>query len=170
MRKHKKSLIHKEFESFFIEYHSKVKGFAVSILRSKEDAEDITQDIFVKLWDMPHLWRNSKSDAYIFTMVRNHIYNHLRREKFIRDYNSSLTKEITFQTNNSTLDAIRLNETQAIATKTIEEMPERRKEVFTLSRVKGLSNQDIATKLGISIRTVERHLYLALISLKKELQ
>lgn len=66
----------KKFEQFFILTFPKVKAFAWKILRSEEDAEDIAQDIFVKLWDNPEIWENKETwDSYIYTMARNQIYN-----------------------------------------------------------------------------------------------
>ena len=68
----------KKFEQFFILTFPKVKAFAWKILRSEEDAEDIAQDIFVKLWDNPEIWENKETwDSYIYTMARNQIYNFL---------------------------------------------------------------------------------------------
>ena len=64
----------KKFEQFFIMTYPKVKAFAWKLLKSEEDAEDIAQDIFAKLWTNPEIWENQETwNSYIYTMVRNHI-------------------------------------------------------------------------------------------------
>ena len=70
----------KKFEQFFIMTYPKVKAFAWKLLKSEEDAEDIAQDIFAKLWTNPEIWENQETwNSYIYTMVRNHIYNFLNQ-------------------------------------------------------------------------------------------
>lgn len=57
------------------------------MLKSEEDAEDIAQDIFVKLWEKPDLWlEREKLDSYLYTVVRNHIYNFLKHKAVEYDY------------------------------------------------------------------------------------
>ena len=61
------------FKKFFDLNFPKVKTFAWQLLKSEEDAEDIAQDIFVKLWDNPEIWENKETwDSYIYTMARKH--------------------------------------------------------------------------------------------------
>ena len=69
------------FKKFFDLNFPKVKTFAWQLLKSEEDAEDIAQDIFVKLWEKPDLWlEREKLDSYLYTVVRNHIYNFLKHK------------------------------------------------------------------------------------------
>ena len=133
----------KKFEQFFIMTYPKVKAFAWKLLKSEEDAEDIAQDIFAKLWTNPEIWENQETwNSYIYTMVRNHIYNFLKHKSIRQTYQEQCTKEEPA-----------ISET----------------DIFRMSRTQEKSNQEIADELDISIRTVERHIYLALIDLKKVL-
>ena len=75
------------FKKFFDLNFPKVKTFAWQLLKSEEDAEDIAQDIFVKLWEKPDLWlEREKLDSYLYTVVRNHIYNFLKHKAVEYDY------------------------------------------------------------------------------------
>lgn len=75
------------FKKFFDLNFPKVKAFAWQLLKSEEDAEDIAQDIFVKLWEKPDLWlEREKLDSYLYTVVRNHIYNFLKHKAVEYDY------------------------------------------------------------------------------------
>ena len=86
----------KKFEQFFILTFPKVKAFAWKILRSEEDAEDIAQDIFVKLWDNPEIWENKETwDSYIYTMARNQIYNFLKHQSVELSYQEKLSQEVS---------------------------------------------------------------------------
>ena len=83
MTYHDEQLKKRKFEQFFIQTFPKVKAFAWKILQSEEDAEDIAQDIFVKLWDNPEIWEDKETwDSYIYTMSRNQIYNFLQQSYY----------------------------------------------------------------------------------------
>jgi RNA polymerase sigma-70 factor (ECF subfamily) len=84
----------RKFEQFFILTFPKVKAFAWKILKSEEDAEDVAQDVFVKLWDNPEIWENKETwDSYIYTMARNQIYNFLKHKSVELTYQEKLIQE-----------------------------------------------------------------------------
>lgn len=158
------------FRKFFNRNFPKVKTFARQLLKSEEDAEDIAQDIFVKLWEHPDLWENrEKMDSYLYTMVRNHIYNWLKHKAVEFDYLEVAAEKMRMAERElyAPDDEFRLRELELLAQMTLERMPEQRRRIFMMSREEGLSNQDIAEKLNISVRTVEHHIYKALLDFKK---
>ncbi len=156
--------MNRTFDNFFIEYYPKVKSFATRILMSEHDAEDVTQDIFVKILEMKE---DEINDGLLFTMARNHIFNLLKRRSIERKYQEYLLKE-NFSTENLNLEKeIYAKELELLALSTIEKMPEQRKRVFKMSRFEGKKNKEIAKELNLSVRTVERHIYIALTELKK---
>lgn len=158
----------KKFEQFFILTFPKVKAFAWKILRSEEDAEDIAQDIFVKLWDNPDIWENKETwDSYIYTMARNQIYNFLKHQSVELSYQEKLSQDDSPSFEFDIYDKLYAKELQLLIKLTLDRMPEQRRKVFSMSRQNGMSNQEIADKLQLSVRTVERHIYLALQELKK---
>jgi len=152
----------RKFEQFFILTFPKVKAFAWKILHSEEDAEDIAQDIFVKLWDNPEIW-----DSYIYTMARNQIYNFLKHQSVELNYQEKLSQENSPSYEFDMYDKLYAKELQLLIKLTLDNMPEQRRKVFSMSRQRGMSNQEIADNLQLSVRTVERHIYLALQELKK---
>ena len=158
----------RKFEQFFILTFPKVKAFAWKILHSEEDAEDIAQDIFVKLWDKPEIWENKETwDSYIYTMARNQIYNFLKHQSVELNYQEKLSQENSPSYEFDMYDKLYAKELQLLIKLTLDNMPEQRRKVFSMSRQRGMSNQEIADNLQLSVRTVERHIYLALQELKK---
>lgn len=158
----------KKFEQFFIITFPKVKTFAWKILKSEDDAEDIAQDVFVKLWDNPEIWENQDTwNGYIYTMVRNHIYNFLKHKSVESNYQEQVVAEDISSFEVDIHDQLYAKEIELLIKLTLDNMSEQRRKVFVMSRYKGMSNQKIADNLQLSIRTVERHIYLALQDLKK---
>lgn len=160
------------FRKFFLENFPKVKAFAWKLLKSEDDAEDIAQDIFVKLWSHPELWvEREKWDIYLFSMVRNCIYNFLAHKSVEDHYRENIAEDtqLSFSDVDDTVNKLYAKEINLLLKMAIEQMPAQRRRIFIMSRRQGLTNQEIAEKLNLSVRTVERHLYLALQDLKKNI-
>ena len=158
------------FREFFNKNYPKVKTFAWQLLKSEEDAEDVAQDIFVKLWEKPELWEErDKLDSYLYTVVRNHIYNLLKHKNVEQNYMDVAAQKMQWEELGLPTpdDDLQLKELELLIQLTIERMPEQRRNIFRMSREQGLSSLEIAQKLNISVRTVEQHIYKALQDLKK---
>ncbi len=69
-----------KFEELFIQYFPKVRAFAAILLKSEQEAEDVAQDIFVKLWEEPRLWEEDIAKNYLYTMVKNSVFSRVIRE------------------------------------------------------------------------------------------
>jgi RNA polymerase sigma-70 factor (ECF subfamily) len=166
----KNKKINEDFGIFFIENYPKVKAFARKILLSEEDAEDISQDVFMRLIDMPDIWKDEeKKNAYLFKMTKNHIFNFLKHRSIEQKYQQELIQTNLITEEFGLDDKLHAKEIELIIIHTVEQMPKRRKEIFMMSRYEGKANQQIADLLNMSVRTVERHIYLALSDLKKVL-
>lgn len=158
------------FRDFFNKNYPKVKTFAWQLLKSEEDAEDVAQDIFVKLWEKPELWEErDKLDSYLYTVVKNHIYNLLKHKNVEQNYMevaSQIMKceDLSIPTPD---DELQLKDLELFIQMAVERMPEQRRCIFWMSREQGLTASEIAQKLNISVRTVEQHIYKALQDLKK---
>lgn len=158
----------RKFEQLFIMVFPKVKAFAWKILKSEEDAEDIAQDVFVKLWDIPEIWEHQEIyNSYIYSMMRNQIFNFLKHKAVENNYQEQLADEVSPSFEIDIHDQLYAKEIELLMKLTLDAMPEQRRKVFIMSRQEGMSHQEIADKLQLSIRTVERHIYLALQDLKK---
>lgn len=159
-----------EFGKFFIENYPKIKAFACQILMSEQDAEDISQDIFLKLLDKPEIWRDKeKRNNYLFKMTKNHVFNFIKHRNLERKYQQGVIQKNQIADEFGLDDTLHAKEIELIMMYAVEQMPERRKDIFKMSRYEGKSNVEISEFFDMSVRTVERHLYLALIDLRKSL-
>ncbi len=159
------------YEAIFKAHFSSVKHFIFALLKSEEDAEDLAQDVFTKLWMKPEIWNEDKEiKSYIFTIAKNLTINFINRKKLEANYqdeqmHENLIKELATSDDPSThlyykemLVAIKL---------TLARLPQACRNIFELSRFQNMTHQEIAAKLHISIRTVEYQIYCALKELKK---
>ena len=156
------------FTALFYLYADKLHRFAKSYLYDSEEAEEIVQEVFLKIW----LKRNaitdaSTFDAYLFTIAKNLIFNVLKKKVHSNKYKESLKNKPKFE--NSTDNQVIFNETEKMIKQAVEQLPKKRKLVFILSRKVGLKNHEIAEKLNLSIKTVETHMSLSLKHLKNAL-
>lgn len=162
-----------QFEIVFAEHYGSVRGFAFALLRSEDDAEDIAQSVFLKLWENPSLWRGkSKEDfgRYLFAMTKNITLNYIRHNKIVEGYRErtigkNVVEKIFIEDN--ALDPIYYEEAEVLVRLVLSRMPERRRRIFEMSRFENMSNKEIACELGISVRTVETQIYRTLQEMKK---
>ena len=151
---------HNAFDRIFIVYYIKIKNFIHGLLKSEADAEELTQDLFMKLWiNREKIDPHRSLNALLYTMAKNATFNFLKHklvhESFISQYsqteNSESPDEILFAKEKELL--IRL---------TVQQMPAQRKRIYLMSKEEELTNDMIARKLNISKKTVENQLSLAL--------
>lgn len=163
----------KAFRRFFDKSYPKIKAFSLKLLKVEEDAEDITQDIFLKFWEKPELWYGkTEIDNLLFIIARNAIFNFIKHKSI---FDNGLV-ELSDETVNIPLsdwispeDELQAEEIRLLINMTIERLPEKRREVFLMHKNEGLSAAQIAEKLNISVRTAEHHIYRAMAELKKVL-
>ncbi|MDR2533570.1 MAG: RNA polymerase sigma-70 factor [Tannerellaceae bacterium] len=154
------------FNLVFSQYFSKVKRFLAGFLDHSGDAEDLAQDVFVKLWESRSLLPCIDNlNAYIYSMSRNILYDHLKRSGRIKYHFTDSMPDVADI--NALYDLLFAGDLEKHLDRIIESMPSQRKTVFTLSRKDGLSNDEIAACLQISRRTVETHISAALSDIRK---
>lgn len=160
-----------EFETLFKIYHTPILTFLKKIVKSEEDAEDLAQEIFSNLWQKPEVWHNNPEiDRYIYRMAKYSALTFLRdlKHEASKGHNYAPLESLDkIESDRSTIDPILCNETLVLFMMGLDKMPLKRREVFKLSRFDGLSHNDIAKKMNLSVRTVESHIHSALSSLKK---
>lgn len=168
----------KEFNELFNNFYSKFLRFAMGYVKETEIAEDFVLEAFSAYWENRiHLKIDTKPQAYILTIVKNKCLNYLqhlqvrqRAEKKINDHN-----DWKLETSISTLGACDPNflfskEIQEIVNTTLNRLPEKTHQIFSLSRNKGLSYKEIAIELNVSVKTVEFHISKALEHLRLSLK
>jgi RNA polymerase sigma-70 factor (ECF subfamily) len=156
------------FRIVFEHYYPRVSEFVRRIVKSESLAEDITQDIFVKIWERREIFgvEVSSFSKYIYVMSRNAAINALRHSDRI----TPLAEDAIFSADNHSIEEdYYAREKELIIRLTVCRMPEQRRKIFEMSRYMGMDNQTIAHTLNISKKTVENHLTLALKTLRSVL-
>lgn len=154
------------FECLFLEHQPKLIAFIDKFISDHETARDIASDIFFDVWKKRSSFASVKNfSAYIFKMARYSIYNHYDHQAVVNKYlneRQSLPADESFLGDN--LQAAQL---ERIFMEEIQKMPPRRRQVFMMSRILLLDNEEIASRLKIDKRTVQNQLSLCLQSLRK---
>lgn len=162
-----------DFEKVFSTHFPTVKFFIFMLLKSEADAEDLAQDVFIKLWTNYETWReNEGKDGYIYTIAKNMALDFIKHKRVEDDYRDeqiqkNSLKDLFGSGSADPLNPIYYDEIRLILKLALERFPERRRRIFEMSRFENMSNQEIADALDISVRTVEHQIYLSLQCLKK---
>ncbi|MDD7885392.1 RNA polymerase sigma factor [Flavivirga sp. 57AJ16] len=141
--------------------------FAQSIIMDESKAKDIVQEIWIDYWNRRHNIENKHIRAYLYQAVRYKIYNHLRDSKY-NNVQLAVINELPI--NSKIEEHYNLEDTLFLVNDSIKNLPLRCKEIFTLSRLEGIPNSEIAERLGISKRTVENQISIALKAVNKNLK
>lgn len=165
----------KMFEFIFKAYFPRLIAFAGKFIEDRSVAEDIIQDVFLKVWLNRKTIEEETFQSYLFTMVRNACINHIKRKRISDKYNVNVqnpAKEEGLYYADFFSDPFHqtiFNEIQQEIETVIQNLPDQTQKVFRLSRFQGMKNSEIATMLNISVRTVEKHNTKALQKLKAHL-
>ena len=153
------------FIKIYEDYYTRLCFYAAKFIHDSEQARSIVQEVYVELWIKRKKLNISFSlKAYLFNSVRNACVDYLRKEKINNKALSRLTLDDTVSVDH--MEAVELN---ARINKAIQELPEKCREIFILCRFDGLKYGEIARKLGISIKTVEMQMGIALKKLRNNL-
>lgn len=160
---------HKAFHQVFKVAYPKVYAFAIGFIKDKNQADDITQNVFINLWThretLPHI---QNLDSYLYKVTKNMVLNFIASQKA---FTIDITAARDIKTNETTaLEQLEAQDLQLLTDMIVENMPPQRQAVYRLSRIQGLSNDEIAEKLGLQKKTVENHLNLALGDIRKMLK
>jgi len=157
------------FDRLFTKYGGKIFYLAKGYLGSREEAEGLVQEVFIKIWENR---RNIKEHlsfrSYLFTITYNAIRKFLRvkyrEQEFLKEFqidDPALTDQVTVQ-----IEYIELLEQVDLA---VEKLPRRQRQIYKLSREEGLSHKEIARILSLRPKTVENHLHEAMKRIRKHL-
>ncbi len=154
------------FDELYARYWEKLFSFALKIANDQQIAEDIIQEIFVMLWEKKEQLSVEHISSYLHQSVKFQVAKNIRKIK-LTDKQEEIIENIAFE--RSSEDLLVLNELHSQIDASIGQLPPRCQEIFKLSRFESLSNQEIAQKLKISVRTVETQISIALRHLKKHI-
>ncbi|MDR0692534.1 MAG: RNA polymerase sigma-70 factor [Prevotellaceae bacterium] len=158
---------HEAFRWLFMHYYPKLKIFIAGLVKSEAIAEELSQDIFAKIWEKRKTLTAVQSfNAYIYRMAKNAVLNYFQHEYIKERYAGQLSSDNA----TSAEELFQAKETELLIQLTVAKMPTQRKKIFELSRRSQLKNEEIAQKLHLSKKTVENHLNLALKEIRKALK
>lgn len=162
------------FEAMFRAYRDDLVGFAESLLRSREAAQEIVQDLFLRLWQMRDLWEPKGAlNTYLFRATRNRAIMRLRRQRSELAFHDRLSNGERGSMSGSRDDAsdarVGVADLESAIARAVADLPDRCREVFSLSRHHHLSNAQIADVMQISVKTVEVQMTRALAYLRRRL-
>lgn len=157
------------FDYIFNYYYSALCAYSLQYLHDRNQAEDIVQDFFVMLWmEAPRLKIKSSLKSYLFASVKNKCLDFQKHEKVDSRYRTFVLHSSDDQ-GHSADQYFSESELRQIVERSLDKLPPRCREIFEMSRFKGLSNQEISDRLSISKRTVELQISNSLKILRKEL-
>lgn len=157
----------KAFETIFWKYNPRVFNFISSLLYDKTLAEDLTQNVFLKIWERHNdIQPEEGFEAYLFTIARNLVYKETEKRLISERFLDSIKQTDADRHVELDIDTESLKE---YIDELVEQLPPSRKKIYEMSRKQHLSNKEIAIQLSISEKTVETQIYRALHYLRSKL-
>lgn len=158
------------FQLIYDKHRNRIYQTAIKFLKSPIIAQDVVQDVFMKLWFERHNIEPSKPvEAWLYTVAKNNILNKLR--KIANDWKAiDLLSHTILQSENNTDQKLTEGEFKQKLQLAVSKLPEQQKVVFILSRFEKLTYIQIGAKMGISPLTVKTHLSRALYAIKKQFE
>lgn len=156
----------KNFEVIYNTYAKDLRRFLFFKTQNIERAEDLMQDVFIKLWDNCSKVDYDKVKSYMFSIANNMFLNEVKHNKVVQKFNEVHKKEAT----NESPEFIMLEkEFLEKLESSIAQLPEKQREVFLLNRIEKKKYKEIAQLLNISVKAVEKRMHLALLFMRKEI-
>ena len=150
------------FKRLFDTYKKRVYGYVLSITHSPYSAEEITQEIFIKLWLCRDVLEHvDNMDGYIFTVARHKTLNHLRKAAHDEELLKQLQTQASAEVNNVDEHTL-VREYDRLVSDALTLLSPQRRTVYQLSRDQGLNHDEIASHLHLSRNTVKNHMVEAL--------
>lgn len=157
----------KAFNNLFQLYGNRLFRFALGYMKSEPDAEELVQDVFMKIWEKRlELKEDLSFKAYIFTIAFNIIRKYFLKKALTTKY---FEHQVIDDMDINTIQNIDYQSTKNLIDRIVDQLPARRKEVFIKSRFEGFTVKEIADELGTSPKTVENQLGEALKFIREHL-
>jgi RNA polymerase sigma-70 factor (family 1) len=150
-------------------YHRSVYLYILYKIGKDEDAKDLAQDVFLRLMDYKQMLRPETIKYFIFSICRNLVIDYLRRHYKMQEITSYFLDQLpTFI--NEVESQIIANDLSVCEQKRVLRLPAQRRKIYVMSRFKHISSADISASLGLSVRTVENHLFISRKEIREYIQ
>lgn len=157
---------HKAYVALYDNYHYMVYSLALFYLKDTDQAQDVVQHIFLKLWEQRFSFElHSSFRNYLFTATRNHIINTIRANQLAFEKNYELAQEAPLT---EELDCeLHQKERIEVLKQAVDSLPPAQRRVVTLRLTEELGHHEVALRMNISINTVKSHYQAALKTLRR---
>lgn len=168
---------HRAFKILYLQYYVPLCLYVTRFTKSEVVSEEIVQETFMKFWERKE-YKNVKENivAYLYKIVRNNCLNYLKHEKVVYQHKQEVFERIksveTYYslTQENGQSVVFANELDDRIRSAIDNLPERCRKIFKMSRFEGLKNPEIAKKEGVSVNTVQKQITIALKKLRESLK
>lgn len=158
------------FRELFDLFSPKVYGFSLTLTRSVPEAEELVQDVFLKVWLHRSSLRSIDNfEAYLHTVTRNAAFNFLKRQAIERKAKSAFARQLVLE-DSATEQAVIERDYEEMLQGAIQKLSPQQRLVYSLCHIEGLKYEEVAVKLRISKLTVKTHMQQALRSIKSQLR
>lgn len=158
------------YQRLFEWYWDQIYGAVLHLTKTPEQAKDLAQDIFLKLWENRAKLPGVKHfRSYLFTIARNLVYDQLRTKVFRESNREFLTNYFSYN-RSSPQELLEQKELGEILNEAINKLPSQLRKVFNLHRIEGLSHEEIAKRLNITPISSKTYMVRALMTLRKEIK
>ncbi|MFD0767275.1 RNA polymerase sigma-70 factor [Mucilaginibacter lutimaris] len=148
----------KAFETLYHKYSGKAYHVAYNLFRDSDVCEDLVQELFIDLWAKRNSLRITSLEWYLKVAIKNRVLMYIRTQKATLDLSAIATLTQKYSTDSKLIQ----NDISHLLEEGVERLPEKCRQIFTLSRKEYLSNKEIASRLNISTKTVENQITIAL--------
>ncbi|MEP7374545.1 MAG: RNA polymerase sigma-70 factor [Chitinophagaceae bacterium] len=158
------------FTTIFYHYTQRIYHYILNKTKSTEAAEEIVQDVFVKIWSNKEKFSEvSNYESYLFTMASNKVLDWFKKMAFEAKIKRHVWSTIG-ELSNITIEELDLKHSQELINKAVEQLTPQRRKIFLLNKEDGFSRQEIADQLNLSVNTVNNHLNEAVRQVKEYLE
>ena len=156
------------FSNFFKSHVKALRNYMYYKFGNEEQAEDVTQEAFIKLWENCDKVPLEKAKSYVYTIANNRTLNHIVHQKVKLEFAKNNTNsEKSFESPEYILEEEQFKTKLQLA---IDKLTEGQRTCFLLHRIDGKKYSEIAEILNISVKAVEKRMHLALLELRKEIK
>lgn len=158
------------FVSIFDLYSARIYNFIIKYVQSPPLAEDLTQEVFMKLWESrAQVTKIESFKAYLFVIARNHTLNSLKKAFKSEAAVGEVVKNYVTQRSNTEEDILHKEYLQFLK-RVLDSLPERSRRIFILCREEGKSYEEVAAAMGISKNAVKNHMVFSMKLLRSSVQ
>jgi len=157
------------FKEIYSRYWKSLFNAAYYRIGSKEAAKELVQNLFLHIWEKRNSLAVNNLQSYLQTSIKNRVINYIESTLVQRKYQQHIRETFSFQSA-ETEAAVQYNELYMAFEKALQQLPQKTREVFTMSRFEHLSVKEIASRLNISEKAVEYHITSSLKTLRINLK